>query len=578
MGPPRTTLPVAGQNQRGDPSAAEAARAFDQLPFGMLLVDAAGAIRHANPACAELLGHAPADLTRQTLADLIHPSDESALDLQFERLVRGEISSLHGEHRFSHADASPLWVQVGARSFESADDTSLFVLQLANIETHKKAEEALIYTEKRWRFALQSARQGVWDYDYRTDSIFYSDGWRRIRGYSPDEWVDGATAAWHSRIHPDDLPVVKANIDRQEQSDDTFEGLEYRERRKDGSYVWILSRGRAVEWTDAGEPLRTIGTDTDITHLKMVEQELDREKERLRIILSSVADGMISVDAEGRVDFMNAAAEQLTGVSAAAARGEPIEAIFRLQDHTSGAPMDCPVRSSLAQGLPIRVEDDAELISHDGTRRDIRCTAAPVLGSADDVLGAVLIFQDMTQSRALQRQLAHTASHDPLTDLTNRAAFEKALARTIAEARETGKPSCLIFIDLDHFKPVNDTAGHAAGDALLKRVAQTIRDCCRSHDTVARIGGDEFAVILDCCPEENGLQVGQKIVRAISALAFDWGGKTHRVSASAGLTIITPEPPSAIGFLGEADAACYPAKAEGRGRIISYGEAIAGQP
>src|SRR5690606_11878155 len=136
----------------------------------------------------------------------------------------------------------PRWMQLGGRAFDGASKAGWFVLQLADIEAQKKVEEALIYTEKRWRFALQSARQGVWDYDYRTDSIFYSDGWRMMRGYRPDEWVDGATEAWHSRIHPDDLPGVKANIGRQETSDETFQGLEYRGRRKDGSYGWWLSR------------------------------------------------------------------------------------------------------------------------------------------------------------------------------------------------------------------------------------------------------------------------------------------------------------------------------------------------
>nr|WP_282567897.1 diguanylate cyclase [Devosia sp. MC1541] len=561
-----------------DGALRDAVRIFDHQPFGMMLIEASGAIVHANPACAGLLGRQSSDMEGRNLSDLVHPTDDTALGLQFESLVRGEISSLHGEHRLSHADANPIWVLVAAQRFEATSKVALFILQLASIDVQKKAEEALIYTEKRWRFALQSARQGVWDYDYRTASIFYSAAWRLMRGLGPDEWVDGATAAWHSRIHPDDLPAVKANIDRQAQSDETFQGLEYRERRKDGSYVWILSRGRAVEWDEAGEPLRTIGTDTDITHIKMVEQELAEEKERLRIILASVADGMISADAEGRVDFMNAAAEHLTGISAAEARGLPVGDVLNLQDHASGMKMECPVQACLKPGAAIRVEDDAELIGTDGTPREIRCTAAPVIGSADQVIGAVLIFQDVTHSRTLQRQLAHTASHAPLTDLTNRAAFEKALARSIIAARETEKPSCLIFIDLDHFKPVNDTAGHAAGDALLKMVAKTIRDCCRTHDTVARIGGDEFAIILNGCSRENGLRVGEKIIRAITALAFEWSGQVHRVSASAGLTLITSGPASVLGFMGEADAVCYAAKAEGRGRIVCYEDGLPAQP
>ena len=192
--------------------------------------------------------------------------------------------------------------------------------------------------------------------------------------------------------------------------------------------------------------------------------------------------------------------------------------------------------------------------------------------------GAVLVFQDVTQSRALQRQLAYSAAHDDLTGLPNRAAFERALNDAIASARNGRRSHCLIYLDLDRFKPVNDTAGHAAGDALLRQVAQTIRGVCRSHDLAARIGGDEFAVILEDCPLENGRMVAEKIVRAIGALAFVWVGRTYHIGASAGITAIEAKPASSLGFAGEADAACYAAKAQGRNRVIAFAEMNLPQP
>lgn len=552
-------------------------RLLDKVPVGMLLAQRSGDVVYANRALAEMLGQGEGATLCANIYDLAHPDDDTALSLQLARLARGEVQSCRGEHRLRHADGHPIWVVAAATVWDGeAGDPDLIIIQLTNIEVQKRAEEALVYSEKRWKYALESGRQGVWDYDYRTDTIFYSDAWRQMRGYQPDEWVDGATAAWHSRIHPDDLPTVKANIDRQAQSDDTFQGLEYRERRKDGSYVWILSRGRAVEWDETGFPLRTIGTDTDITHLKEVELELAAEKERLRIILASVADGMISTDADSRVEFMNAAAEQLTGINAAEAKGRPVDQIFRLRDHTSGAVMDCPVSLCFEQQQPVRVEDDAVLVALDGAERDIRCTAAPVMGNNGKIVGAVLVFQDVSQSRALQRQLAHTASHDALTGVMNRAAFEHALTRAEREAQMSGKTSVLIYIDLDHFKPVNDTAGHAAGDELLRQVAQTIRDSCRAHDAVARIGGDEFAVILEGCPPAVGKTIADKICRAIAALEFVWAGRSYRIGGSAGVTTINGSP-SALGFMGEADAACYAAKADGRGRAVSYLQMLAGR-
>jgi diguanylate cyclase (GGDEF)-like protein len=142
----------------------------------------------------------------------------------------------------------------------------------------------------------------------------------------------------------------------------------------------------------------------------------------------------------------------------------------------------------------------------------------------------------------------------------------------ISSARDGQRRHCLLYVDLDRFKPVNDNAGHAAGDALLKQVAQTIRGSCRSHDVAARIGGDEFAVLLSDCPAEVGQRIADKIVRAVAALAFGWAGRTYRIGASVGMTMVTDQPASPLGFMGEADAACYAAKARGRGVAVAFEE------
>ncbi|KKB10178.1 hypothetical protein VE26_01365 [Devosia chinhatensis] len=502
--------------------------------------------------------------------------DRLDVHLHLDQLLRGEIRSWRSECRLRHADHSPLWVMAVATTLsgEGGQDDVL-ILQLTNIELQKKAEEALAYSEARWNSALESARQGVWDYDLRRDRMFYSRMWRALRGIGDDEDV-GADhdAQWLDRIHPEDRDRIALISKKQGQGEDGHDTLQYRERTRDGRYIWILSRGKPIEWDAEGNVVRAVGTDTDITHLKTIEQALAAEKERLRVTLESIADGMISTDAQGNVDFMNEAAEHLTGLSATAAQGRKVEDVFRLFSDAGAVLLDCPVKACFEEGRPVRVEDDAVLFGRDGIRRDIRCTAAPVLADNGRIVGAVLVFQDVTHSRALQRQLAHNASHDPLTGLGNRAYFEDTLDTTIAASRDTGRLSSLIYVDLDHFKPVNDTAGHAAGDALLKQVAQTIRESCRAHDAVARIGGDEFAIILDGCPAPAGKLVAEKIVRAIAALDFAWAGKHYRIGASAGLALISQQPASPLGFMAEADAACYAAKGAGRGRAMAFADML----
>ncbi|MCP8885106.1 PAS domain S-box protein [Devosia sp. XJ19-1] len=546
-------------------------RLLDATPIGMILACEDGRIIYANRAFAAVMGYRWSEAAPLNVFDLVHPDNRSDARLHFDRLARGETDQYRGEHRWHHADGTVLWVMVAATLFEDRPGAPRqLIIQITSIELQKKAEEALAYSESRWNFALESARQGVWDHDIRNDTMFYSRMWRVMRGIPPEEEVDGDQQRWLERVHPEDRPHILANVDRQDMGDSDFDALEYRERKRDGSYVWILSRGRPVEWDAEGNPIRTIGTDTDITRLKVMEQELAAEKERLRVTLEAMADGMISTDLNGQVVFMNPAAEKLTGLRASLAVGRAVSDVFRLRSERDDGELPCPVRACLDSATQIKADDDSVLCAHDGPQRDIRCTASPVMSENGELSGAVLVFQDVTQSRALQRQLAHSAAHDDLTGLPNRAAFERALSDAIAAARHGAREHCLVYLDLDHFKPVNDTAGHAAGDALLRQVAQTIKGVCRSHDMAARIGGDEFAVILEDCPISNGRQVAEKIVRAIGALVFSWAGREYQIGASAGVTVIGGTPASPLGFMGEADAACYAAKAQGRSRVVAF--------
>ncbi|MBE0581626.1 PAS domain S-box protein [Devosia sp.] len=573
--PIRTTKSIAAPLARFERIGSMLASIVDNAAVGMLVCDMEGRLVYCNRALREMLGHGVDETGDYTILDLVHDEDVAAAPLRLQRLIRGEADDYRGECRFRHADGHPIWVMVAASVLhaDTGQAPQYLIVQVTNIELQKKAEEALAHSESRWNFALESARQGVWDHDIRTDTMFYSRMWRIMRGMSPDMPVPVAhQEEWVSRLHPDDVAQVLANIGRQDRGDEDFDALEYRERKADGSYVWILSRGKPVEWDEHGNPTRTLGTDTDITRLKTIEFELAAEKERLRVTLDAIADGMISADQNGLIVLMNPAAELLTGFASTEAIGKDVRSIFTLRDGMTGDMQECPVAKCLASDQPVHLDDDMILVSRDGAERDIRCTAAPVRTPAGALTGAVLVFQDVTQSRTMQRELAHSATHDDLTDLPNRAAFERVLNGAIGSARDGGRRHCLLYIDLDRFKPVNDSAGHAAGDALLKQVAQTIRGSCRSHDVAARIGGDEFAVLLTDCPLEGGQRIADKIVRAIAALAFGWASRTYHIGASVGLTMVTSQPASPLGFMGEADAACYAAKGRGRGVAVAFGD------
>jgi diguanylate cyclase (GGDEF)-like protein/PAS domain S-box-containing protein len=394
--------------------------------------------------------------------------------------------------------------------------------------------------------------------------------WRVMRGFAPDEDVDGGQAVWLKRVHPDDRERILSIIRRQDAGEISFNSFEYRERHRAGHYVWILSRGRPVEWFPDGKPARIVGTDTDISSLKAVEAQLAEEKERLRVTLQSIGDGVISTDAQARITFMNPIAEMMTGWSSGDAVGRKVEEVFNIVAEGTGEPVPDPVAQSLSRDEPYYLNEDAVLVSRSGERRAVRDSAAPVRTPQGEVLGAVLVFQDVTHSRALQKELTHSAMHDGLTGLPNRVAFERALTEAGDQARRELREHALCFIDLDRFKLVNDSAGHAAGDALLRQIADAIRRSCRTQDFTARIGGDEFALLLADCSLVGARKAAQQVIDAIAGVRFHWHGVSHDVGASVGITAVTLESPHLTELMNQADAACYAAKNAGRNRVAIY--------
>ena len=557
---------------RFDQSGALLRKVMESAAVGMNLVGMDGRIIFANRAYETMLGYPPDGCLGLGGDDLVYAPDLTQLGLRFDQLRRGEVEELRMECRLVHKDGTPIWVLVSG-SFVRSETTGqplYSIIQVINIDRQKRVEAALATSESRWNFALELAKQGVWDHDVRTDSMFYSRMWRRMRGMSDDEYVDPSQESWLSRVHPDDVPYILSRVDKQDAGQDGYDTLEYRERHRDGHWIWILSRGRPVEWDENGNSVRTLGTDTDITALKQVEGELAEEKERLRVTLDSIGDGVISTDDEERIVFMNPVAEAMTGWMENEALGKPIDEVFCVRRERDDQPAPSAVRRCLETGEMTSIDAEVVLHGRDRASHPIRGTAASVCSEDGKVFGTVLVFQDITESRELHRQLAYSASHDPLTGLPNRSALEVALADAQRQVHTEQRRHSICFIDLDRFKQVNDTAGHAAGDALLREVGNAIRQACRRHDFAARIGGDEFVILLADCGKENARTVATKLARSIETLAFSWEGRRFEIGASIGVAEISPANPG-HDVLSQADAACYAAKAGGRNQVILAG-------
>jgi diguanylate cyclase (GGDEF)-like protein/PAS domain S-box-containing protein len=313
---------------------------------------------------------------------------------------------------------------------------------------------------------------------------------------------------------------------------------------------------------------------TDITARKEVELRLAQsaalladEKERLRVTLRSIGDAVICTDATGTITFMNPLAEKLTGVDGTTALGQPLEAVYCTVDEESSHVLDL-ARSMASDRKSADQNNRAVLVRHDRTRCSVRQVVSPIINERGEFSGSVVVFQDFTDARALQRQLAYAATHDALTGLANRSFFIQKVTELVAKTRSDTVGHHFMFIDLDHFKQVNDTGGHAAGDALLKRVAAIIRNGFGPADLVARLGGDEFAVVLQTGSAEAAQEAARAIVTAIAALQFEWNGRTHSIGTSIGVTPIDAGCAEVDEIIARADMACYAAKAAGRGCVF----------
>jgi diguanylate cyclase (GGDEF)-like protein/PAS domain S-box-containing protein len=297
------------------------------------------------------------------------------------------------------------------------------------------------------------------------------------------------------------------------------------------------------------------------------ERALQGEKDKAHTTLKSIGDAVIGTDAHCRVEYMNPVAERLTGYSLTEALGRPVGKIFPARDESSGRLISEHVQVIAQRGSDIPLSKDIRLRDRGQNEYWVDLTLSPVRSQQGIIKGVILSFRDSTESRHLVKQIEHQARHDSLTGLLNRHSFEERVSHALALYEEEG-PHVMCAIDLDRFKVVNDTCGHAAGDELLRQLGMHLRSAIRRGDFLARMGGDEFSLFFLNTPIAVAEQIAEKILEIIREYRFHWDGKTFRVGASIGL-IETPRDTHADypSLIQAADTACYQAKDEGRDRI-----------
>jgi len=309
---------------------------------------------------------------------------------------------------------------------------------------------------------------------------------------------------------------------------------------------------------------------SDITESKEYEHALLAEMDRAQVTLHSIGDGVITTDADGIIDYMNPVAENLTGWSTEMAIGNKLHNVFNVVDANMKKPVANAARKCLKSNQAISLGDDCVLIGKNGQKFAIQNSISPLKHRSGKTLGVVAVFSNVTEARNMAQQIAHQATHDSLTGLVNRREFERRLSNAIKSAKDNSTEHCLCYLDLDQFKIVNDTAGHVAGDELLRKITILLKSNIRSRDTLARYGGDEFGLLLDNCPLDRAYKIVNALLIAVQNLNFEWEGRTFHVGVSIGLVPITNKTNSTAEIMSQADVACYTAKDLGRNRVHIY--------
>ncbi|WP_203792305.1 putative bifunctional diguanylate cyclase/phosphodiesterase [Aquipseudomonas alcaligenes] len=383
------------------------------------------------------------------------------------------------------------------------------------------ARTALKGSEERLALALDSAQEGMWDWDMKSNRVFYSRRFCEMLGYSPEDFGTDREA-WLSRLHPEDRHLAEERLralvdDRPPYYEGTF-----RLRHRNGDYRWLYARGQLLLDED-GEPSRFIGTSSDITQRRADEESL----RQAAVVFDSTLEGVLVTDRELKIVHVNPAFSRITGYSSDEVLGKSPN-MFK-----SG---------------------------HNG-----------------NLSHYVAVFSDISAIKHSQQELDYLAHHDPLTSLPNRLLFGERIDQALQRARQDGRRGALLLVDLDHFKIVNESLGHNTGDQLLKLIGERLHNALGQGVTLARLGGDEFGLLSgDCAQAEHASLLAQRLLDCLEQ-PFSIGDETLFVGASIGISLFPDDGDSIEKLLRNADSALFRAKSSGRQTFSFYSQEMTAQ-
>lgn len=515
-------------------------------------------VQHVTPNVANLIGTDAQTLINgdTKFVSLIHPDDIDSFLAEMRAALAGNQPHVtHQPYRIKRADATYRWVYQTAAVHQRHDGTDSYLNAfLIDITERIRAEEALRASEERLKLVLQGNNEGWWDWNIPSGTLHFSHVWETMLGFQPGD-LPNHVVSWEQLIHPEDLDHVMARLNGHLAGGSEIYESEHRIRNKDNTWTWVRSRGKVVERDRHNRPVRMVGTHSDISASKAMEYELKLSS----AVFEHTHEGVMITDGSGHIVAVNNAFTNITGYAREESLGET-PALLR-----SGRQGHEFYRQLWRQLL-----DTGNWSGEIWNRRKQGDTypqwldISAVRNTEGRVDNYVAVFSDITPLKESEAQLHRLAYHDALTGLPNRILFRDRIEQAIARADRLGEKIALLFIDLDRFKNINDSLGHNFGDDLLLATAQRLVEELHGEDTVARIGGDEFTIIVDSSPSLRN--VGRMAAKLIELLKepFLINEQTIYISASIGISIFPDNGKTVDELTQAADTAMYKAKDNGR--------------
>ena len=540
---------------------------LDALSTGAVLLDRAGRMRSCNAVARQLFQYRKIDLLDRQFSDL------------FEHGARGHINTVIADCLLTSAkngyyilpepnglkrDGTSFPIEMHLRKAEISEE-ELIVCTLRDISRRRKNEDDIKTKEEKIKMALQGAELWSWEYDFDTRiisyNIQYSSG-RRPEHSSASICLDD----WLLLVDEEARPVVKSCFDKLESGESRAEEFEFKARRKNGRWDWFHSSGKVLEHSKHGRPTKAGGINLNISERKNALDKLKESEERFRSAFNQSAIPMLLVSHNEGIFRVNQAMCKMTGYQEKELLRKQLIDLVHPEDRTV---VKKQMRKTI-KGVKDKFTLESRYLTRSDDTRFVSANVVSIRGNGNEFRYSVVQLTDITEEHNLSTKLVHEATHDSLTGLVNRREFENRLASAMNTIVEDKSENALAYIDLDQFKVINDTCGHAAGDELLRQLSTMIRKKLRRGDVVARLGGDEFGVFMESCSLEQAKLVIRKIHDLISNFRFVWEDKTFNVTMSSGLVSVTEDSGDLVEVLKRADAACYAAKDAGRNRLHVY--------